>query len=89
MSRLLTERQTTACAWFEELQQRIISALEAIETGASGPLADASAAPGRFARKNWDRADHSGAPGGGGVMATLAGRVFEKAGVHTSTVFGT
>jgi coproporphyrinogen III oxidase len=89
LSRLLTERQTTACAWFEALQQRIISALEAIETGASGPLADASAAPGRFARKNWDRADHSGAPGGGGVMSTLAGRVFEKAGVHTSTVFGT
>jgi coproporphyrinogen III oxidase len=89
LSRLLTERQTTACAWFEALQQRIISALEAIETGASGPLADASAAPGRFARKNWDRADHSGAPGGGGMMATLAGRVFEKAGVHTSTVFGT
>jgi coproporphyrinogen III oxidase len=89
LSTLLETRQKTARAWFEALQQRIIAALEAIEVEASGPFAEASAAPGRFGKKDWHRTDHSGAPGGGGTMATLTGRLFEKAGVHVSTVFGT
>ena len=36
-----------------------------------------------FAPKAWDRPQ-----GGGGLMAMLHGKVFEKAGVHTSTVHG-
>jgi coproporphyrinogen III oxidase len=75
--------------WFESLQSRITKALEELEVSAPGPFTDASAKPGRFAYKPWQRTDHSGADGGGGNMALLAGRVFEKAGVHTSTVYGT
>ncbi len=75
--------------WFEELQTRITSALEEIETEAQGPFASKDAAPGRFDIKPWKRTDHTGAEGGGGRMAILKGRVFEKAGVHTSTVYGT
>ncbi len=77
-----------ARAWFETLRDRIVAALEEIEDAlpSGAPLADCAA--GRFARTAWSRADHSGSPGGGGVMAMMKGRVFEKVGVHASTVFG-
>ena len=43
---------------------------------------------GRFEQKDWRRADHTGAPGGGGTMSVMQGRVFEKVGVNISAVFG-
>jgi coproporphyrinogen III oxidase len=85
---LLETRKARARAWFEQLRDDICAKLEALERAlpAGAPLA--GSAPGRFARTPWSRTDHSGAPGGGGVMSMLHGRVFEKAGVHVSAVFG-
>jgi coproporphyrinogen III oxidase len=80
--------QTEAPVWFAQLRDRICAALEKLEAEATGPFFPEATAPGRFERKPWQRSDHTGAAGGGGVMAMLRGRVFEKAGVHVSTVHG-
>lgn len=55
---------------------------EALRDSICAALEDIEAGA-RFERKPWDRKD-----GGGGVMSMLHGKVFEKAGVHTSTVHG-
>jgi coproporphyrinogen III oxidase len=85
----LSARQARARQWFEDLQSRIIAAMEDLEDTCPGPFAPEVAAAGRFVPKPWVRTDHTGEPGGGGRMAILKGRVFEKMGVHVSTVFGT
>jgi coproporphyrinogen III oxidase len=81
-------RKKQTRAWFEALRDQIVAAFEAVEDAlpATAPLADRPA--GRFMRTPWSRTEHSGAAGGGGVMAMMKGRVFEKVGVHVSTVFG-
>jgi coproporphyrinogen III oxidase len=69
-------------AWFEALRDRICAAFEAIEDDYAG-RAHQDVAPGRFERRVWDRPG-----GGGGTMALMRGRVFEKVGVNVSTVWG-
>lgn len=81
----LEQRKARAKAWFEQLRNEIIAAFEKLEDDAGELYADM--APGRFIKTPWIRGDGS-EDQGGGVMSMIAGRVFEKAGVHTSTVYG-
>jgi len=81
-----TQKQAAA-DWFTTLRDRICAAFEAIEDEHTGPMRDA--APGRFERSSWTRPDEGGAPGGGGEMSIMRGRVFEKVGVNISRVEGT
>lgn len=78
-----------ATAWFEALRDQICSAFETLEVEAAGPFPPEANTPGRFERTPWQRRNHDGAEGGGGVMSMMQGRVFEKVGVHVSTVYGT
>jgi len=82
----LDTRKSSAAAWFRQLRNEICASFEAIEDELTGTGSDK--APGRFVREAWDRKDHTGAHGGGGEMSLMHGRVFEKVGVHISTVFG-
>jgi coproporphyrinogen III oxidase len=85
----LTERKGVAAAWFSKLQEKLIAAMERLEDECAGPFFPEAKAAGRFERKSWTRANHDGAEGGGGTMAILHGRVFEKMGAHVSVVHGT
>ncbi|MBI1384630.1 MAG: oxygen-dependent coproporphyrinogen oxidase [Rhizobiales bacterium] len=84
----IEQRKGRAEQWFRALRDDICAAFETLEDELDGPLAGGRPA-GRFERRPWERTDHTGAKGGGGTMGMLrGGRVFEKVGVHTSTVHG-
>ncbi len=80
------ERKAAAAAWFSLLRDRLCAAFEAIEDEYGGAP---DRPPGRFVRKDWKRPVPDGSDGGGGTMALMKGRVFEKVGVNISTVYGT
>ncbi len=83
----LEQEKAKAKVWFSALRDDICAALERLEDEAgAGQMAEMPA--GRFERKDWARTGEDGSDGGGGVMSMLHGRLFEKAGVHVSTVYG-
>ncbi len=85
------QQKARASDWFSQLRDDICAAFEALEDQLSGENATRfkDTAPGRFIRTPWQRpADAGGKDGGGGVMAVMKGRVFEKVGVNVSTVHG-
>jgi coproporphyrinogen III oxidase len=79
-------RKARARSWFERLRDDICVAFEQLEQDAPSSLYPGQ--PARFERTAWDRTDHTGQPGGGGLMSVMRGRLFEKVGVHCSTVHG-
>jgi coproporphyrinogen III oxidase len=83
----VTRRKDEARFWFEGLRDRICAEFEKIEHDLTGTHREL--APGRFERKTWQREKGPGGEDrGGGTMAIMHGRVFEKVGVNVSTVFG-
>jgi coproporphyrinogen III oxidase len=83
MTSSLEQRKAAARTWFEKLRDGLCAEFERLEDELGG-----EDPPGRFVREDWTRKDHAGAEGGGGVMSMLRGRLFEKAGIHCSTVYG-
>ena len=85
----IEDKKERAQSWFSQLRDQIVGAFERLENEADGKPGALDREPGQFVLSPWERTNHDGAPGGGGMMGTMKGRVFEKVGVHVSTVHGT
>lgn len=77
-----------AAAWFESLRDQIVIAFEALEANQTDGLT-ADLEVGRFEQTVTKRTADDGSDAGCGLMSVMrGGRVFEKVGVNTSTVYG-
>lgn len=81
----LEEKKQNAATWFKELQSQICAAFENLEKELSSDST--------FEIDNWTRDNTPSESGsvleGGGRMAVMRGKVFEKVGVNFSEVHGT
>ena len=77
----IDKRKQIASDWFKKLQISICSELESIEKKYGKKNS-------KFKAVRWNRDEKGSDNLGGGEMRLLRGKVFEKAGVNTSTVFG-
>lgn len=76
----MQDYKTQAEQWFKELRDKIGAELNAIEAEMGSDA--------RFEITPWSREEISGQPGGGEIGMLRGGKVFEKAGVNISTVWG-
>ena len=76
-------KKTKATVWFKELRDIICTEFERLEKEAPADLYGNT--PGKFIYEDWLRNEKNG---GGGTGGMLRGRLFEKCGVHISTVNG-
>lgn len=76
----LPEREA-ASTWFRSLRDKICREFEQLEVDAPEDIYGGNI--GKFERTPWTRPE-----GGGGEMSIMKGRLFEKVGVHISTVHG-
>ena len=74
-----TQSMLEAQVWFESLRDMIVLEFEKLETELPS-----TAQVGKFQQTPWFREND----GGGGIMSMMHGRLFEKVGVHCSTVHG-
>ena len=81
----LQQQKETAKLWFEFLRDDICKRFEALEISFA-QISDSQA--GKFKQTPWEKTNDDGTLGGGGTMSMMSGNLFEKVGVHTSTVYG-
>ncbi len=72
----LERRKTEFHNHVVDLQNKITKALQTIDPQI------------KIVEDLWERKDHAGAPGGGGITRAFTGEIIENAGVNTSKIFG-
>lgn len=77
----IEDKKRRAELWFQTLRDQICLSFEQLEN----QFGFREKPAGQFVRTPWLKEEGLG---GGGTMSMMHGRVFEKVGVHTSTVFG-